>query len=64
MWALGDVLGDAVTEEVAAAWSEVYWLMACALVHMERGLYSARGVRPEIVYRDWRVEEKVRERDR
>jgi nitric oxide dioxygenase len=61
MWAIGDVLGDAVTPEVAAAWSEVYWLMAFALAHMERGLYSARAVRPEIVYRDWQVEEKVRD---
>jgi nitric oxide dioxygenase len=63
MWAIGDVLGDAVTEEVAAAWSEVYWLMAYALVHMERGLYSARGVWPEIVWRDWQVEAKIRETD-
>jgi nitric oxide dioxygenase len=62
-WAIGDVLGDAVTDEVAAAWSEVYWLMAFALTHMERGLYSARGVRPEIVWRDWQVEEKVAETD-
>jgi nitric oxide dioxygenase len=61
LWAIGDVLGDAVTPEVAAAWSEVYWLMAFALTNTERGLYSARGVRPEIVWRDWQVEEKVRE---
>jgi nitric oxide dioxygenase len=26
MWAIGDVLGDAVTPAVAAAWSEVYWV--------------------------------------
>src|SRR5690348_1809709 len=26
--AIGEVLGDAVTPEVAAAWDEVYWLMA------------------------------------
>jgi nitric oxide dioxygenase len=63
MWAIGDVLGDAVTPEVADAWSEVYWLMAFALVHMERGLYSARGVRPERVWRDWQVIEKNRETD-
>jgi nitric oxide dioxygenase len=63
MWAIGDVLGDAVTPEVAAAWSEVYWLMAFALTNQERGLYSARGVRPEIVWRDWEVVEKVRETD-
>jgi hypothetical protein len=46
MWAIADVLGDAVTDEVAAAWDEVYWLMANALINQERGLYSARGVRP------------------
>jgi len=61
MWAIGDVLGDSVTDEVAAAWSEVYWLMAFALTSTERGLYSARGVRPEIVWREWRVEERVQE---
>jgi nitric oxide dioxygenase len=60
-WAIADVLGDAVTPEVAAAWDEVYWLMAYALIHQERGLYSARGVRPETVWRDWRVVERVQE---
>ena len=62
-WAIADVLGDAVTPEVAAAWSEVYWLMAYALINQERGLYSARGVRPETVWRDWEVTEKIRETD-
>lgn len=46
MWAIVDVLGDAVTPEVAAAWDEVYWLMANALINQERGLYSARGSHP------------------
>ncbi|MFF9060179.1 globin domain-containing protein [Streptomyces sp. NPDC101213] len=61
MWAIADVLGDAVTPEVAAAWDEVYWLMANALINQERGLYSARGVRPETVWRQWKVEKKIRE---
>jgi nitric oxide dioxygenase len=62
-WAIVDVLGDAVTPEVAAAWDEVYWLMAYALINQERGLYSARGVRPETVWREWEVVEKVPETD-
>ncbi|MFC9288625.1 globin domain-containing protein [Streptomyces sp. NPDC057052] len=61
MWAIADVLGDAVTPQVAAAWDEVYWLMANALINQERGLYSARGVRPQTVWRQWRVEKKIRE---
>jgi len=61
MWAIGDVLGDAVTPQVAAAWDEVYWLMANALINQERGLYSARGVRAETVWRPWQVEKKIRE---
>jgi nitric oxide dioxygenase len=60
-WAIADVLGDAVTPEVAAGWEEVYWLMTEMLTSQERGLYSARGVRPETVWRDWEVVEKVRE---
>jgi nitric oxide dioxygenase len=60
-WAIVDVLGDAVTAEVAAAWDEVYWLMAYALINQERGLYSARGVRPETVWREWEVAEKIQE---
>jgi len=63
MWAIGDVLGDAVTPEVAAAWDEVYWLLAYTLIHIERGLYSARGVRPNTVWRKWEVEQKIPETD-
>jgi nitric oxide dioxygenase len=63
MWAIVDVLGEAVTPEVAAAWEEVYWLMANALVNIERGLYSARGVGPQTVWRPWRVQQKIVETD-
>ena len=62
-WAIVDVLGDAVTPDVAAAWDEVYWLMAYALINQERGLYSARGVRAETVWREWEVAERYQETD-
>jgi nitric oxide dioxygenase len=63
MWAIVDVLGPAVTPAVAAAWDEVYWLMANALMNIERGLYSARGVGPETVWGQWRVTERIDETD-
>src|SRR5215468_3897297 len=61
MSAIAEVLGDAVTPDIAAAWDEVYWLMAYTLIHVERGLYSARGVRPQTVWRQWEVEKKIQE---
>ena len=57
-WAIADVLGDAVTPEVAAAWDEVYWLMANTLMNLERGLYADFGGKPENIWRTWRVTEK------
>lgn len=33
--AIVEVLGDAVTPEVAAAWDDVYWLMADALIAIQ-----------------------------
>ena len=63
MWAIVDVLGDAVTPEVAAAWDEVYWLMANMLINKERGLYNAVRLTPDTVWRTWRVAEKIRETD-
>jgi nitric oxide dioxygenase len=61
MWAIGDVLGDAVTPPVAEAWGEVYWLMANLLINQERGLYGAVGLTPDNVYRTWRVTERTQE---
>jgi nitric oxide dioxygenase len=37
--------------------------MVNALINQERGLYSARGVRPETVWRQWQVDKKIRETD-
>ncbi|MCB5290978.1 globin domain-containing protein [Arthrobacter sp. SO3] len=63
MWAIVDVLGDAVTPDVAAAWDEVYWLMANMLINKERGLYNAVHLTPETIWRTWRVAGKVQETD-
>lgn len=59
MGAVGAVLGEAVTPEVAAAWDEVYWLFACELVAAEGRLYEAAGVDPAAPWRQWRVEERI-----
>jgi nitric oxide dioxygenase len=56
--AIAEVLGDAVTPEVAAAWDEVYWLMAGALIGREARLYQDAGVTPGEVWRPWTVVER------
>ncbi|CCK30563.1 Flavohemoprotein [Streptomyces davaonensis JCM 4913] len=56
--AIVDVLGEAVTPEVAAAWDEVYWLMANALIALEKRLYEESR---EPGWRDWEVVERVAE---
>ncbi|TFD52650.1 hemin transporter [Cryobacterium sp. Hh7] len=38
--AIADELSDVITADIAAAWTEVYWLMAHALIKMEKGLYA------------------------
>ncbi|MBM7367745.1 globin domain-containing protein [Gordonia hydrophobica] len=53
--AIVDVLGDAVTPEVAAAWDELYWEMAHVLIGREAELYSAAGVEVGDVWRQARV---------
>lgn len=50
--AIVEVLGDAVTPEVAEAWEEVYWLMAKVLIGEETSLYETAGVGPGDVFRD------------
>ncbi|WP_431954781.1 globin domain-containing protein [Actinacidiphila sp. bgisy167] len=59
--AIADVLGGAVTEEVAAAWDEVFWLMANALIAIEQRLHAERGVLAGDTWRLWEVAAKVRE---
>ena len=38
--AIAEELSDVITAEIAGAWTEVYWLMAHALIKMEKGLYA------------------------
>ncbi|MBO1330167.1 globin domain-containing protein [Streptomyces sp. VRA16 Mangrove soil] len=54
--AIVEVLGDAVTPEVATAWDEVYWLMANALIAIEQRLYAEQDVVDADVWREWEVE--------
>ncbi|WP_316783608.1 globin domain-containing protein [Streptomyces sasae] len=56
--AIAEVLGEAVTPAVAAAWDEVYWLMAGALIAQEARLYQDAGVRPGEIWRPWTVVER------
>lgn len=59
--AIVDVLGEAFTPEVAAAWDEVYWLMAGALIAQEARLYLEAQVRPGHPWQQWTVAERREE---
>lgn len=58
--AIAEVLGEAVTDDVAAAWTEVYWLMADALTSIENHLYAETG---GDTWRDCRVVGRYAETD-
>lgn len=59
--AVKTVLGDAVTDEVAAAWDEVYWLFATVLIAEEARLYAEGGTDPAQPWREYRVVERIEE---
>lgn len=61
--AVGEVLGDAVTPEVAAAWDEVYWLFAVELIAAEARLYAQADADPATPWRRWSVVERIQETD-
>lgn len=55
------VLGSALTEEVADAWREAYWQLANLLIEREKQMYDALGQ-----WSDWkplRIQRKVKETD-
>lgn len=61
--AVAEVLGDAVTPDVAAAWDEVYWLFAVQLVAEEARFYQEAGVDPAHPLRPYRVVRRIEETD-
>ncbi|TCZ66693.1 NO-inducible flavohemoprotein [Roseicella aquatilis] len=63
--AIGDVLGEAATPEILAAWGEAYWALADILIGREAQLYHAMAVAPG-GWTGWRrfvVAETVQESD-
>ncbi len=50
-------LSDVITPEIAEAWTEVYWLMADALIKLEKDLYASQS--NDKMWMPWRVVSKV-----
>ena len=61
--AIVEVLGEAVTPDVAEAWDEVYWLMANALIALEERLYAEQGYLAGGTWGDWEVVGRREETD-
>lgn len=61
--AIGDVLGEAATEEVVAAWGEAYAFLAQLCIDHEAGIYRRQATSPGgwNGYRQFTVERKVPE---
>ena len=59
--AVGEVLGDAVTPEVAAAWDEVYWLFATQCIALEALLYAEASIDPADPLRRYWVVRRIEE---
>lgn len=57
MGAIAADLGDALTPEIAEAWDEVYWLMAEALLKLERGLYASQA--NDVMFAPYRLAQKT-----
>ncbi|ALE93816.1 hemin transporter [Arthrobacter alpinus] len=54
--AIAEELADVITAEIADAWTEVYWLMANALIKIEKGLYALQA--NDKMWMPWTVIEK------
>ncbi|SDV47985.1 NO-inducible flavohemoprotein [Chitinasiproducens palmae] len=63
--AIQDVLGEAATDEICAAWGEAYWFLAELLIGREATLYRERASSPGgwAGWRDFVIERVVDESD-
>lgn len=63
--AIKDVLGDAATDEILAAWGEAYWFLAHVLIGREKAIYTHLAAAPGgwNGWRNFRIENKHRESD-
>jgi nitric oxide dioxygenase len=61
--AIRDVLGEAATPEILAAWGEAYWFLAEVLIGREKQIYEEHAAAPGgwSGWRDFVVQEKVKE---
>ncbi|GEO12524.1 NO-inducible flavohemoprotein [Microvirga aerophila] len=61
--AIKDVLGDAATDEILAAWGEVYWFLAHVLIGREKAIYTSLASAPGgwNGWRNFRIESKQQE---
>src|SRR5215217_3850008 len=61
--AIKDVLGDAATGEVLAAWGEAYWFLAHVLIGREQAIYTSLATAPGgwNGWRNFRIEGKLQE---
>src|SRR5687768_2345904 len=65
LMAIVDILGDAATEEVLAAWGEAYQFLAKIFIDREQAIYDEQAAQPGgwNGYRPFRVDRKVVESD-
>ncbi|MEU6284434.1 globin domain-containing protein [Streptomyces sp. NPDC047028] len=61
MSAFSKVLGPAASEKLLAGWSELYWLVARALIAKEAELYRRFDIEPGKNWRKWLVVQRVQE---
>lgn len=63
LWAIRDVLGEAATDEVIAAWEKAYHAIAGVFIQVEEGMYETARKQPGgwDGFREFTVDRKVKE---